>query len=345
MDRSTKLSFAQVRCAVFSRTGFPPICTPMRLGVNLASHSHSHSHSHSQRWADQEALIVPRDGSQAETLQLLPHGEIRASFRFLHGSLTELLYSAQHWHTAHVGAMFTDGGDAIDATAAGGNNSSNNIAATTTTATPPVNPRSTVDAEHGNRSSVDPRVFTSETVRPSDFALKVTREQLELDYATDNPVLAHRLEHYKHMHPDVVVITEGWGGVPGCSSHDIQSLRHVVAKQPEVRFVWAPLFVTNHQQARYDCFAPAFSSSPLPPSTSSGSATLTDNNRSSLPNLIMVDLWNVTAKLLLEADQQRASADGGDGGIQRPGSSATHIRVGVQPYVALADHSVSDSAA
>ena len=148
-----------------------------------------------QRWADQEAVLLPKEGADPSAIaELLPHGELRASFRFLHGLMAELLYDAAHWHQARVGAMFSDDHS----------NHSTSVAASAPGSSPA--DQSNASSPHGsggllqgppnsNATTDNPRVFSAGTVRPSEFALLVTREQLVLDYTADNPVTATSLTH------------------------------------------------------------------------------------------------------------------------------------------------------
>jgi hypothetical protein len=199
------------------------------------------------RWADQEAVLEFKDGS-----------EMRVSFRFLHGAITEMVYDSQHWNEARLGSTYAEMDEA---------------------------------SFKANHFKIDLRA-----VQPSKYALMVTRNQLVQDYNASNPALFAKLKHYTDRSPDVVVLTEGWGGVPQCSFFAEMDAQ-VFSKNRETAFVWAPVYATNRLAERHGCFSNV---------TSHFSAA-------GIPNLRMLDLWDISK------DLGNATA------------SPTHIQVGGGP--------------
>eukprot|EP00037_Helgoeca_nana_P014181 m.132148 g.132148 ORF g.132148 m.132148 type:complete len:413 (-) comp22434_c0_seq1:235-1473(-) len=174
------------------------------------------------RWSDQEAYVEAPGGRQ----------HVRSSFRFLHGSWHEFAHDTTHWHDARQGKQgFNDGRWNLNETK------------------PTVKPGGGDGGVGGDGARADTRNF-SKTIRPNSFALFVTRHQLKIEHPAP---FAAVIAPYAHAVPDVVVLTEGWTGIPKCEN--INETLAVFAAQPETIFVWAPLYVTNHQVSRHDCFA------------------------------------------------------------------------------------------
>ena len=99
------------------------------------------------------------------------------------------------------------------------------------------------------------------------------------------------LEKFALREPTAVFLTEGWGGVPNCDEFD--RVLTLFAKYPMVRIVWAPVYVTNHQQERHTCFAGKIGSR---------------WNTISGPNHTIMDLWDLAKNL----------DDGGAGPVHIP---------------------------
>ena len=173
------------------------------------------------------------------------NGDImRASFRFLHGSTSEFLYMTDHWDEARVYTPFEDQN------------------------------QTTFTRKNGLEVDLD-------AVNPSAYALRVTQQGTAVDYSKSSPLLGVALEEFQGTRPEVVVLTEGWGGVPYCSYYKNMESR-VFSPNKDTFFVWAPIYVTNHDVPRHACFEEEFSMQ-------------SPSERS--PNLSIVDLWDISAGL------------------------------------------------
>jgi len=147
-----------------------------------------------------------------------PNGKmIRSSFRFLHGPWDEIEFSFNHWHTARKATYGWD----EEAKAS-----------------------MRIDTKWDERGDY---------IRPSPFAQWATQQQLVIDYERNNAAFAQKAKSFVDDKPDVVVLTEGWGGIPNCKL--FQSIIKLFSEHPDIRFVWAPIYVTNRQEARHQCFA------------------------------------------------------------------------------------------
>lgn len=158
------------------------------------------------RWSDQEAVVEFPDGF-----------EVRASFRFLHGSHHEFEYKTNDWHNASRAGTSEE----IDAT-------SNDVA---------------FDMDDPN------------SVKPSKYAIWAAEHQSFIDFDEESPALAILLGKYRNVKPDAVILTEGWGGIPGCEH--VSETVDMFKRHGDVKFVWAPVYVTNRNQERHDCFVNA----------------------------------------------------------------------------------------
>ena len=75
-------------------------------------------------------------------------------------------------------------------------------------------------------------------IRPSDFALWATQYQQPInDNSKDFMSLMKKWEN--KTSPDVVILTQGWGGVP--RSDEIGVVRTIVKNNPETLFIWSPV--------------------------------------------------------------------------------------------------------
>jgi hypothetical protein len=168
----------------------------------------------------------------------------RVSFRFLHGTMEEFMHSSTHWDTARMGAAYTS-------------------------------PKSI--EENNTRNKTNIQSFGNDALRPSDYAIWATKNQLLINFTGEFKEWIST-KWIAKSYPDVVILTEGWGGIPNCA--DIGKVKSIVHKFPKTIFIWAPLYVTNHQTERYECFKHA--------SIFNWTETI---------NVRVVDLWDLAGKL------------------------------------------------
>lgn len=146
-------------------------------------------------------------------------GAIRSSFRFLHGSLDK------------IDAVFDDWDSAVLATI----------------------PEEVEDFSKANKKLRDRiRLADPDAKLPSKYALWATQSGKRINFTATHPQMAKKLAVFKERAPDVVILTEGWGGWPVC-----EAFAQTIEKfelYPEVHFVWAPIYVTNRQPKRFECF-------------------------------------------------------------------------------------------
>ena len=204
------------------------------------------------RWADQEYLVKDKKfflGAVTPT--------VRYSFRFLHGSIDEFVNDADDWNIARRGAAHPE----LETMSKFLETEVNN----------------TLWAESKTNTTIN---------RPSDYALWATKYQTPIDESKSNQfILAmhdwKQQQHQQHMSfsaasgPDVVILTEGWGGVP--HSDDFNVMQLVVKNNPQTLFVWSPLYVTSNLPERYEAFSTIYNWTE--------------------PNLYMIDLWDLVKKL------------------------------------------------
>jgi len=167
---------------------------------------------------------------------------LRASFRFLHGSTSEFIHVFTHWHEFRKYEPFEDQD------------------------TNKFNPQNGL-------------VVNKNTVRPSDYALMTTQKRIAIDCQVSNPLLCSKLKQFKNKKPSWVVLTEGWGGVPYCSW--FHEATEIMTRYPSIKFIWAPIYVTNNNEQRYDCFK-----------------RISNNFQPNIDNLKMLDFWDISSKKL-----------------------------------------------
>ena len=113
-------------------------------------------------------------------------------------------------------------------------------------------------------------------MQPSKYALQATKSALTANFSETNPELYRKLLPFQDAAPSLVVLTEGWGGVPYCSYYT--HMNEVFAANLNTSFIWAPIYVTNHDEARYLCFKNV--TNDFHPPTAFA------------PNLKMIEFWN-----------------------------------------------------
>lgn len=115
-------------------------------------------------------------------------------------------------------------------------------------------------------------------VQPNAYALYATKSLMAANYSQTDPELYQNLLRVGREAPDVVVLTEGWGGVPYCSY--FKEMKPIFEANPKTAFVWAPIYVTNHDRERYECFKAE-----------------TNNFEPGIANLKMLDFWDISKGL------------------------------------------------
>jgi len=165
-------------------------------------------------WSDQDAVVEYPDGF-----------EVRASFRFLHGSMNEFAFKSQNWNNVSVADMNVTKFD-ID------------------------KPQflKELKEEELNGPKEDPDV-----VQPSVFAKWAAKHRRFVDIKKESPGFAAKLEKYQDVKPSVVILTEGWWGIPECKSFD--DTLDLFKRNPETKFVYSPVYVTHRTEKRHQCYA------------------------------------------------------------------------------------------
>lgn len=186
---------------------------------------------------------------------------VRYSFRFLHGNVAEFVNDSNDWNIARVGAIF---------------------------------PKPEQMAEF--LQTEDTETLWKGANRPSDFALWATKNQQPIN-ETSKKFMTFMKNWDKKNDPDVVILTQGWGGVP--RSHELDSVRMVVKNNPHTLFIWSPLYVTDNTPERYETYV------------ESKIYNWTE------PNLRMVDLWDLAKKLPLSSGQH---------GVHHIGIGGAHMK-------------------
>ena len=203
------------------------------------------------RWADQEILYLPKSSSPST---LSPEQPIlRYSFRFLHGSITEFDYDAQNWDIARqaVEEPRLEDIEKMKARNIRNSGTASILSEQQQQQQQQIQNRSIADgvdagAKHdadgddGNSTSM----LWEGRIRPSDYALWATQNQqpIENDSKEFNSWMKkfREMEHnLKKSSPDVVIVTQGWGGVP--RSDEVNIVRNIVQHNPETLFVWSPV--------------------------------------------------------------------------------------------------------
>lgn len=213
------------------------------------------------RWADQEILFL--EGA----VNINSMNVSRYSFRFLHGSVEEFVHSANHWDIARRAAPSPSLEDVAK------------VVNDTNKEQVQQQGKKNNDKSHSATAAAgddrDDSMWEGR-IRPSDFALWATQYQQPInDNSKDFMSLMKKWEN--KTSPDVVILTQGWGGVP--RSDEIGVVRTIVKNNPETLFIWSPLYVTDHAKARYDSY------------NESGIFSWSE------PNLRILDLWHMAMTL------------------------------------------------
>jgi len=195
-------------------------------------------HLNSQ-WSDQEAVLEFPDGF-----------EVRTSFRFLHGGDKEFQLKTKEWNKV----LFSYNVDIEK-----------------------------MDKEMGKvmhliTKEKDEAMDDADAIKPSKRALEMTSRSTFINFDKDVPALGRKLKVYENSKPDVVVLTEGWGGIPGCDRFN--EVLDLFEKNPEVKFVWAPVYFTNRLKHRQQCFSEKLASVP----------------QEKKQNFQYVDMWDMAEK-------------------------------------------------
>ena len=134
---------------------------------------------------------------------------MRASFRFLSGSLTRLNRAFEHWGEELRGNVKYKDLKSLNK------------------AKLPIN------------STIDNRTFT-DSKAPSSFARYATANQVVYN---ETGVLGKLLQRYQKQRPTHVLLTSGWNNIPGCKRHSTYVKK--MESQKDIKFVWSPIYVTN----------------------------------------------------------------------------------------------------
>merc|ERR1719272_1957044 len=103
------------------------------------------------------------------------------------------------------------------------------------------------------KKQLDEAMDDPNAIQPSHYGKWAAKHQKLINYEKEVPMLATKLEKYSNEKPDVVMMTEGWGGIPGCER--FSEVMDWFKTNPEVKFVWSPIFMTNRIESRHQCFS------------------------------------------------------------------------------------------
>lgn len=193
------------------------------------------------RWADQEFLMR----------RIHSGTPVRFSFRFLHGSISEFMHCAKHWDMAKVGAPEPRQED--------------------------IDKVYNVTGKRPPSPSHDKQELNG-TIRPSDYAVWATKHQKPIE--GNSAQFETWMSDWKTQNittPDIVILTQGWGGVP--RAEELDSVKYIVQSNPETLFIWSPMYVTDHGEKRYQTYVQ------------------TEAFNWTEPNLRMLDLWDMAQHL------------------------------------------------
>lgn len=156
--------------------------------------------------------------------------EVRASFRFLHGANLhgvnglELNFKTRTWNRLTRASQ--------------------------------KGKEETITDEEYKKGMDDPNALV-----PSKYAQFAAAHQVLIDVKTEVPEMWAKFKEYDHP-PHAVILTEGWGGTPGCTH--FQEILRFFRKSPETKFVWSPIYATNRGEARHRCFEQQIAAVPEP---------------------------------------------------------------------------------
>lgn len=207
------------------------------------------------KWADQEAILEFPDGFQ-----------VRTSFRFLHGSSTEFKFKTKEWGTASRSGL-------DEATFASKNEQAFK--------------EIELDEKEKEEAMDDP-----DSIAPSKYAKWATKKRQLIDFSKDSPVLGRFFkEKYENSKPDVVILTEGWGGNPGCQRFD--EVLDLFKKNEDMKFAWSPVYMTNRLKSRHECFSEKIAQVP----------------KDGKKNFQFVDMWDLAEKSGVQTHTSKGMAD------------------------------------
>ena len=241
------------------------------------------------RWADQEWLgrkidTDTKTNTNTNTSRINNDDStlmVRYSFRFLHGSINELVNSAKNWDIARRAApepnaatVEKEVADELQQRGVGGGQEKGENSSS-----------SSSSSKSGNKDDDDDDKLWEGKIRPNDFAIWANKHQTPID---DNPsdFNSWKSEWKKKSSPDIVILTQGWGGVP--SADDVEIVRQVVRNNPETLFIWSPMYVTDRKRERYYSYV------------NSGVFSWTEQN------LRMVDLWSMVKNKLRKQENEHS---------------------------------------
>eukprot|EP00746_Dinoflagellata_sp_MGD_P156233 gnl/MRDRNA2_/MRDRNA2_85741_c1_seq5.p1 gnl/MRDRNA2_/MRDRNA2_85741_c1~~gnl/MRDRNA2_/MRDRNA2_85741_c1_seq5.p1 ORF type:complete len:400 (+),score=43.73 gnl/MRDRNA2_/MRDRNA2_85741_c1_seq5:82-1281(+) len=182
-----------------------------------------------ERFCDQEAIAHFGDL------------EVRASYRFIHGTGPELVYKLSHYHPAfYFGSKFDENGTIKRWNVAAADATNRDIDQT------PIKITNFEGKLAGNESDLQERI-TTEGMRYQEWAA-ITNSFINFSDGQKN--LAALLQQYESLEPDLLILAEGWGSVPKCEHfEDIQSL---LSAKPETKYLWTA--VIYNDVYRHMCF-------------------------------------------------------------------------------------------
>jgi hypothetical protein len=223
--------------------------------------------------------------SDQEAIVEYPDGfQLRTSFRFLHGSKAEFDFKTKHWHSASK-AKVTASDDAW---------------------------LKETKLNEDEKKAANLIAKDDDTIHPSKYAKWAAKQQQFINFNREVPMLGEKLEKFKTASPDAVILTEGWEGIPGCGR--FSEVLRMFQSNPDTKFVWSPIYVTNRSEKRHKCFAEKF-------------ATVEEKKGQ---NFKLLDMWDMASQLPYQDKTARNE------------EQTTHIVVG-GPYMKTALHRFEDA--
>ncbi|KAL7550386.1 hypothetical protein ACHAWF_013623 [Thalassiosira exigua] len=196
-------------------------------GVQRATYGHlgRKENGFAAQWADQEYLVPAINNNSATSCVK------RFSLRFLHGSINEFLYKTMNWGEARMAYPSTDHEIKSDNIAKyvgmGGEGRGENYLLSSDERTNGIN-------------------WTGR-VKPSDYALWATQYQKPVKgNSTQFNLLIYQWQQDEPKNsPDIVIITEGWLGIP--RPEDLDIVKSALQNNPETLFIWSPICHRKHE--------------------------------------------------------------------------------------------------
>merc|ERR1719310_1602868 len=117
-----------------------------------------------------------------------------------------------------------------------------------------------------------------DAIPPSKYAEWAASHHRLVDWSK-YPDMEPKIKKYENAKPNAIILTEGWGGIPGCGR--FEDTLDLFKANPDTKFVWSPLYVTTRTPQRHQCFSEKIAAVPAKEDQ----------------NFKFVDMWDLTEKL------------------------------------------------